>query len=153
MKVSEIARAASVNPETVRYYTREGLLNPSRNPENGYHQYSDDDLQRLKFARKARQLGFALSEIQSILGEADHHHSPCPMVRDIFARRLQDVEERLAELEALRNRMREAMTAWETMPDGNPDGHTICRLIEKWDEASETNCCDDTALAKTGGRA
>lgn len=136
MKVSDIARQAGVNPETVRYYTREGLLKPDRNPDNGYHLYSSDDLQRLHFARKARQLGFALSEIAAILGEADHHQSPCPMVRDIFARRLQDVEARLTELEALRDRMRDAMSAWESMPDGTPDGHTICRLIEHWDDSA-----------------
>ncbi|MEQ5835838.1 MerR family transcriptional regulator [Marinobacter sp. NFXS9] len=146
MKVSELARAAGVNPETVRFYTREGLLHPQRNPDNGYHIYSSDDLQRMQFARKARQLGFALSEIQSILGEADHHTSPCPMVRDIFERRLQDVEDRLAELEALRNRMRDAMAVWENMPDGTPDGHTICRLIEHWDDS-------EAKTAKPGGHA
>lgn len=150
MKVSDIARAADVNPETVRYYTREGLLNPSRNPENSYHQYNGNDLQRLRFARKARQLGFGLGEIKSILGEADHHHSPCPLVRDIFVRRLQDVEQRLAELEALRDRMREAMAAWETMPDGNPDGHTICRLIEKWDESPTADHCHEARFDGTG---
>ncbi|WP_165857721.1 MerR family transcriptional regulator [Marinobacter sp. JSM 1782161] len=146
MKVSEVARAAGVNPDTVRYYTREGLLQPARNPDNGYHVYSSDDLQRLRFARKARQLGFALGEIQSILGQADEHHSPCPMVRDIFEQRLRDVETRLAELEALRDRMRDAMSAWQSMPDGTPDGHTICRLIEHWDDA-------DAHPANKGGHA
>lgn len=134
MHVSEIAAAAGVNPETVRYYTRQHLLHPERNPDNGYHRYSVDDLRRLRFARKARQLGFSLQEISEILHEADEHNSPCPMVRQAFEQRLADVEKQLKELQALRDRMREAMSIWQEMPDGAPDGHTICRLIEHWDD-------------------
>lgn len=142
MKVSDIARDAGVNPETVRFYSREGLLTPRRNPDNGYKIYNGDDLRRLRFARKARQLGFGLTEIKAILNEADDHHSPCPMVRELFERRLSEVETQLAELTALRDRMREAMTAWQDMPDGSPDGHTICRLIEHWDEDTTEPCHD-----------
>ncbi|MFE8070234.1 MerR family DNA-binding protein [Marinobacteraceae bacterium S3BR75-40.1] len=140
MKVSEIARGAGVNPETVRYYSREGLLNPRRNPNNGYQIYDEEDLRRLRFARKARQLGFGLSEIRNILNEADEHHSPCPMVRELFEQRLADVESQIAELAALRDRMRDAMEAWREMPDGSPDGHTICRLIEHWDDNPKEQC-------------
>ncbi|PVY77596.1 DNA-binding transcriptional MerR regulator [Tamilnaduibacter salinus] len=135
MKVSELARQADVHPDTVRYYTREGLLCPDRDPDNGYHHYNDEDLRRLRFARKARQLGFSLSQIGAILGEADEHQSPCPLVRELFEQRLAAVEQELAELTRLRERMRQALSAWQSMPDGSPDGHTICRLIEHWDDA------------------
>lgn len=136
MKVSDLAKAAQVNPDTVRFYTREGLLNPTRNPHNNYQQYNAEDLRRLRFARKARQLGFSLPEIRSILGQADEHHSPCPMVREIFEDRLAQVEQEIAQLQQLRERMKNALTAWQDMPDGTPDGHTICRLIEHWDNDS-----------------
>ncbi|WP_328187940.1 MerR family transcriptional regulator [Marinobacter sp. OP 3.4] len=134
MKVSELAKAAEVNPDTVRFYTREGLLNPTRNPDNNYQQYDAEDLRRLRFARKARQLGFSLPEIRAILEQADEHHSPCPMVRDVFEDRLASVEREIAELQQLRERMKSALKAWQAMPDGTPDGHTICRLIEHWDD-------------------
>jgi len=137
MRVAEIARAAGVNPETVRYYTRQRLLLPERDPSNGYHRYGTDDLRRLRFARKARQLGFSLQEITDILREADEHNSPCPMVRQVFEHRLAEVERQLTELQQLRDRMREAMHAWRKMPDGSPDGHTICRLIEHWDDTEQ----------------
>ncbi|MDX1802051.1 MAG: MerR family transcriptional regulator, partial [Marinobacter sp.] len=88
MKVRDISLAADVNADTVRFYTREGLLRPTRNPDNNYQIYDTDDLQRLKFARKARQLGFSLPEIRTILEQADDHHSPCPMVRRVFEDRL-----------------------------------------------------------------
>lgn len=133
MQVKDIAQAAAVSADTVRYYTREGLLQPARNPDNNYQVYSADDLHRLKFARKARQLGFSLPEIRAILTQADDHHSPCPMVREVFEQRLAEVEAQLQELTSLRDRMKAAMASWQTMPDGTPDGHTICRLIERWD--------------------
>lgn len=143
MKVSAIAKAAEVTPDTVRFYTREGLLSPHRNPDNNYQHYSTEDLRRLRFARKARQLGFSLPEIRSILMQADDHHSPCPMVRDVFEKRLTQVEREISELQLLRNRMKSALNAWQAMPDGTPDGHTICCLIEHWDDG------DDSVLSTT----
>jgi MerR family transcriptional regulator, Zn(II)-responsive regulator of zntA len=141
MKVSELARAAGVSADTVRFYTREGLLHPARDPNNGYQRYATADLQRLRFARKARQLGFSLKEVTGILRDADRQRSPCPQVRDLFARKLADVEQQLVELTALRDRMRAATAQWQAMPDGAPDGHTICRLIEHWDDGE---CCATT---------
>lgn len=135
MKVSELARNAGVSADTVRFYTRSGLLHPTRDPGNGYQRYGAADLQRLRFARKARQLGFSLKEVTDILRDADRRRSPCPQVRDLFAQKLAAVECQLQELTDLRDRMRGAMRQWQAMPDGAPDGHTICRLIEHWDDA------------------
>ena len=146
MKVSELARAASVSADTVRFYTRAGLLHPQRDPHNGYQHYAGSDLQRLRFARTARQLGFSLKEVIAILRDADEHRSPCPQVRDLFAQKLKAVEQQLEELTELRDRMRAATRHWRKMPDGAPDGHTICRLIEHWDTA-------DTSPAKAASTA
>ena len=136
MKVKELADAAGVNPDTVRFYTRERLLRPVRNPDNNYQHYDAEDLRRLRFARKSRQLGFSLPEIRQILERADDQHSPCPMVRDVFEHRLAEVEREITELQELRTRMISALSAWQDMPDGTPDGQTICRLIEHWDDPS-----------------
>ena len=135
MKVKDLAQAAGVTPDTVRFYTREGLLRPTRNPDNNYQQFDADDLRRLRFARKARQLGFSLPEIRSILAQADDHHSPCPMVREVFEQHLAQVEQDIRELQQLRQRMQSALRVWRDMPDGTPDGHTVCQLIEHWDDS------------------
>ncbi|APE31203.1 MerR family transcriptional regulator [Halomonas aestuarii] len=134
MKVSELARLAGVTAETVRHYTREGLLHPERHPENGYQLFGQADLDRLRFIQRARTLGFGVAEIRDILDHADHGDSPCPMVRDLLAGRLPQIRERIAELEALASRMEQALAAWEKMPDGTPDGHSLCRLIESFPE-------------------
>lgn len=137
MKVSELARSAGVSADTVRFYTRAGLLHPTRDPGNGYQLYTAADLQRLRFARKARQLGFSLADVTAILRDADRQRSPCPQVRDLFAGKLAEVEQQLAELTLLRDRMLAAMQQWRNMPDGTPDGRTICRLIEHWDDSGD----------------
>ncbi|SDM11670.1 DNA-binding transcriptional regulator, MerR family [Franzmannia pantelleriensis] len=132
MKVSELARAAEVTAETVRHYTREGLLTPHRHPDNGYQLYDQQDLSRLRFIQRARTLGFSVREIGEILEHADHGDSPCPMVRDMLAARLPEVHAKIAELEELAARMQQALDTWADMPDGTPDGHSLCRLIESF---------------------
>ncbi|MCL7939521.1 MerR family DNA-binding protein [Halomonas sp. ATCH28] len=134
MKVSELARLAGVTAETVRHYTREGLLHPERHPENGYQLFGQGDLDRLRFIQRARTLGFGVAEIRDILDHADHGDSPCPMVRDLLASRLPQIRERIRELQSLASRMEQALAAWEEMPDGTPDGHSLCRLIESFPE-------------------
>ncbi|MBY6209889.1 MULTISPECIES: MerR family transcriptional regulator [Halomonas] len=130
MKVSELATSVGVTSETVRHYTREGLLSPSKDPANGYHRYSEQDRERLSFIQRARTLGFSLADIRQILVHADQGDSPCPLVRDLLAERLPKIRQRIAELEALAQRMEDAMTSWQDMPDGMPNGHSLCRLIE-----------------------
>ena len=134
MKVSELARAAGVTAETVRHYVREGLLHPERHPGNGYQLFAQGDLERLRFIQRARTLGFGVSEIRDILSHADQGDSPCPMVRDLLASRLPEIHARIEELQALAARMEQALDAWAEMPDGTPDGHSLCRLIESFPE-------------------
>lgn len=134
MKVSEIAREAGVTAETVRHYAREQLLAPTRHPQNGYQLFSRHDLERLRFIQRARKLGFSVAEIREILAHADQGDSPCPLVRDLLASRLPQIRSRIAELEALAARMEQALASWQEMPDGTPDGHSLCRLIESFPE-------------------
>ena len=144
MKVSDLAKAAGVTAETVRHYTREGLLAPTRDPSNGYHCFDGQDLERLAFIQRARTLGFSIKEVRDILAHADHGDSPCPLVRDLLAQRLPEIRERIQELEALAARMEEALNAWADMPDGTPDGHSLCRLIESL-PAPSTDQADATS--------
>lgn len=130
MKVHELARRAELPPHIVRYYTRIGLLRPRRDPDNGYKLYSESDTRRLRFIRQAQELGFTLTEIGEILDHAAHDRSPCPRVREIIERRIVDNRRKLAELLALQGRMEDALRQWRTMPDGEPDGETVCILIE-----------------------
>lgn len=130
MTVSELARRAGVTADTVRHYTRSGLLAPIRDESNGYNCYSSGDLARLLFIRKARLLGFSLGDVRDILKESSHGHSPCPQVRKIMEQRLQETRLGLQNLEKLQARMEHAAALWANMPDGMADGEAMCQLIE-----------------------
>ncbi|MCB1930116.1 MAG: MerR family DNA-binding protein [Rhodocyclaceae bacterium] len=137
MRVSELARSTGVSADAVRHYTRIGLLAPEKDPDNGYRRFNGKDLSRLRFILQAKLLGFQLEEIGQILGMSDHGRTPCPVVRDIVQRRIVETRQRLAEMRALQARLEQALALWAEMPDGVPDGHAVCALIEA--------TCDDPA--------
>ncbi|HHJ13177.1 MAG TPA: MerR family transcriptional regulator [Gammaproteobacteria bacterium] len=133
LTVTQLAQLSGTTPDTVRYYTRMGLLRPARNPDNGYRLFQPRDAKRLAFIRQAKQLGFTLSEIASITHDAERKHSPCPQVRTILERRIAENRRKLDELIALQARMEQALKQWRDLPDGVPDGESVCYLIESFD--------------------
>ncbi len=133
-QVKELARFCNVPPDTVRYYTRIGLLQPRRDPVNGYRQFNTADTKRLDFIGKAKRLGYSLNEIKHILDESQKGKSPCPMVRDLISRRIKVNRARLEQLMELQVRMEHALAKWADMPDGIPNGECVCQLIESFDD-------------------
>jgi len=128
--VTQLARYAGVTSDAVRYYVRLGLLKPVRDPCNDYRLFEKEDIKRLRFIRQAKGLGYTLDDIAQIFTDAENGRSPCPRVREIIHHRMQENRQRLDELNALQTRMEDAMQQWSAMPDGIPDGHSICHLIE-----------------------
>ena len=132
MQVNEVAKTLSTTADTVRYYTRAGLIKPSVNPENSYKIYSPKDVSRLKFILAARNLGFSVEDIRSILARTDNQNSACSLVRDLINERLAETEARFQEMVALRGRMSEAAKIWNGMDDKDPSNQSICHLIESF---------------------
>ncbi len=128
--VSELSKVSKTTTDAIRHYVRIGLLAPSRNPANGYKLFNNDDIKRVKFICRAKGLGFTLRDIKIIF---DHSHdglSPCPVVRKMIQQRINENRSKLADLNALQQRMDDALERWRLMPDGEPDGQAICQLIE-----------------------
>jgi len=132
LTVTEVARLANTTPHAVRHYTRIGLLHPERNPDNGYRLYRSADLDRLQFIRQAKWLGYSLIEIRAILDDANQGRSPYPRVREILQKRIVTNRKQLEEMRILQDRMEQAVAQWNDMPDGIPDGHSVCHLIESF---------------------
>lgn len=130
LTASVLAKNAHVPIHTVRYYTRLGLLNPTRHPRNDYKIYKAKDRQRLRFIIGAKNLGFTLAEITRILDEAHHGNSPCPLVREIVKKRVKENRRKINQLVKLQNRMEMALTDWEIMEDKLPNKNSVCHLIE-----------------------
>lgn len=137
MTASLLAKRANVPLFTVRYYTRIGLLKPSRDLRNGYKIYKHSDKDRLQFITAAKELGFTLAEIEDILDRAAHNKTPCPMVRDIVEKRIEENKQKIRELKRLQKRLETAAEMWKGMKNSTPDGHTVCRLIESFAHTAE----------------
>ena len=137
MQVKDVAGQASVPAHVVRYYTRIGLLRPQRDPVNKYRLYAPADVSRVKFIRRAKSLGFTLNDVKAILRDADVGISPCPEVREILRKRVQEIESRLKNLKRLKRRLKQAEELWETMPDRPPDHRCLCHLIDAVSAYSE----------------
>jgi len=137
--VTELANRSGTTPHAVRYYTRMGLLKPERNPENGYRLYRASEVPWLKFVRQAKHLGYTLHEIREIMHDSDNAQSPCPRVREILSKRIVENRKQLEDLMALQTRMEQALVQWSKMPDGVPDGHSVCHLIESITGGDESN--------------
>lgn len=135
MRVQEIADRAGVSGHAVRYYTRLGLLAPARDPENQYRRFDEAAVKRLRFIRKAQNLGFTLAEIHEILGMSGHGESPCTRVREIVERRIAENAARIREQLELQVRLERAAKRWKRMPNRVPDGHAVCHLIESFGES------------------
>jgi DNA-binding transcriptional MerR regulator len=129
MQVKQIAGSLGITAETVRYYTRIGLVTPFKNSLNGYKDYSEADIQRLRFIVNARHLGFSIEDIAAIIQEADKGLSPCPMVRSLIKTRLEELDRRFLEMQALRDSMQKALKDWQAEPDKAPTGAMVCHLI------------------------
>ena len=130
--VNELAKHSNAPAHVVRYYLRIGLIEPSAQQENGYRMFSPEQSSRLRFIRLAKQLGFTLNEIRQILQHSERHESPCQDVRKIIQNRIDENRVKIDEMMKLQDRMESALELWQTMPDGEPDGHSVCHLIESF---------------------
>ena len=130
MQVKQLAERNQINLDTVRHYTRIGLLTPAKNPVNGYKEYSAEDEHRLQFIIQAKSLGFSLQDIEMIINESKQGHSPCPKVREIMNMRLEETAKKIAAMQLTYAKMQNAIANWQQLPDCAPTGNHLCHLIE-----------------------
>jgi len=111
LTISPLARQAGVGIDTVRYYERMGLLPEPPRRASGYRIYPADALQRLQFIRRAKNLGFSLEEIKELLELSSQSVTGVSAVKATAAAKLKNVEERIAELERMRDGLRQLVQA------------------------------------------
>jgi DNA-binding transcriptional MerR regulator len=101
VRTSELAARAAVNPQTLRYYERRGLLaEPVRSP-GGYRAYPDGAVRRVRFIKRAQELGFTLAEVETLLDLAEGGPDSCDKVRALATEKITDLRRRIADLRAL----------------------------------------------------
>ncbi|MDR9892799.1 Zn(2+)-responsive transcriptional regulator [Pseudenterobacter timonensis] len=101
-RIGELARLADVTPDTIRYYEKQQMMDHEGRTGGGFRLYTENDLQRLKFIRYARQLGFTLESIRELLSiRIDPAHHTCQESKSIVQARLKEVEAKIEELQTM----------------------------------------------------
>jgi len=111
LTIGRIAHSAGVAIDTIRFYEREGLLPAPRRRPSGYREYDQAAVSRLRFIRKAKDLGFTLDEIRELLALSADRHGGVEGVRERAAARLLAIDERIAELQRVRDGLSELVDA------------------------------------------
>jgi MerR family mercuric resistance operon transcriptional regulator len=128
LTIGQLAKKATVNIQTVRYYERRGLLPKPRRLESGYRQYSLDDLARLRFIRHAKELGFSLKEISELFSLRVDPNTTCLDVKRRTEVKIADVEVKIRSLQ----RIKKALTQLVSLCQGR--GPTSeCPILEALD--------------------
>ena len=123
LPIGELSRRTGCNIETIRYYERIGLLPPPAR-RGRYRSYARDDVARLGFVRRSRELGFTIEEVRTLLALAAGGHASCAEARNLAASHLSDVRARIADLRRMERVLTVAVQACDA---GDSAG---CPLID-----------------------
>lgn len=124
LAIGELARRTRCKVETVRYYEQIGLLPEPPRSKGGQRRYQDEHLKQLNFIRRARELGFTIDDVRTLLGLADAPADTCAEVETIARAHLDQIRHKIADLKVLEGALQEmaALCADGTIP--------TCPIIE-----------------------
>ncbi|WP_323793675.1 heavy metal-responsive transcriptional regulator [Nocardioides sp.] len=129
MRIGDVAEAAGVPAQTIRFYERRGLLpQPERTP-NGYRDYDDSVLARLAFIRSGQAAGLTLVELGSVLEQRREGSVPCAHVQELLASKLRDVEKRQRELAELATELEQLLSRSHELDPADCTDPQSCHII------------------------
>ena len=102
LSIGQLARKAGVNVETIRFYERKGLIPEPPRRESGYRQYAKSEVARLKFIKRAQELGFTLKEIAELLALRVDPQTTCAEVKNQAETKIARIDEKLRALEKMK---------------------------------------------------
>jgi len=122
LAIGRLAAAAGVNVETIRYYQRIGLIDKPSKPAQGYRTYPADTVARIRFIKRAQELGFSLDEITNLLSLNDRD---CDEARAIAEHKLDIIQHRINDLAAMQRELTKLIKACKQ----NFSGQKRCAII------------------------
>jgi DNA-binding transcriptional MerR regulator len=127
MRIGEAVAVLGISADTLRYYEKIKLLPRVKRNNVGVRLYSDKDLSRLRFIKRAQKMGFSLGEIGQLLEFRENPQKAKPKVRELAHQKLTEIDEHLSELSTLRDELRLLTNLCGTNPDG-------CPILDKMDD-------------------
>ena len=132
MNIGAAAERSGLPAKTIRYYEEIGLITPSR-AENGYRDYSEKDVHRLRFLQRSRSLGFTIDECRLPLSLYEDKHRASADVKSVALQKVAEIERKIAELQSLRDTLSDL--ARHCHGDDRPD----CPIIDDLSGALDPN--------------
>ncbi|MBL4865878.1 MAG: heavy metal-responsive transcriptional regulator [Pseudomonadales bacterium] len=126
MQIGEVATSLAISADTLRYYEKIKLL-PKIQRQSGVRCYSNKDLSRLSFIKRAQKMGFSLKEIAALLRFRENPQKAKPKVRELAHQKLVEIELHLGELTTLRDELK----LLTNLCGANPEGCPILESIEQ----------------------
>ena len=127
LKISELAAKTGLSAHTIRFYEKHDLIRASERSEAGYRYYNDSDIRRAEFVKAARNIGFSLEDISQLLSiRVDKTSHSCQEVTVITQHKLDEVNEKISELESMQNTLQILLKSC----CGGPEKATHCSIIE-----------------------
>src|ERR1041384_1718171 len=132
MQIKQLAVRANVSPKTIRYYESIGVLPEPQRSTNGYRDYQETDLERLKLVLGARRLEFSLDDVTEIIAMRDRREAPCRVVLDKLTQKADEVAQRIIELQQLEQELRHLYELGKTFPTDDVEGKAcVCHLVSE----------------------
>jgi MerR family mercuric resistance operon transcriptional regulator len=131
--IGAIAAEAGVGVETIRFYERKGLIiQPKKSLDGGFRRYPFDDVTKIKFIKRAQELGFTLAEVKDLLVLNSAPRATCDDVRVRAEQKLKEVEQKMKDL----RRIRKSLLTLEAACGKSKDAIACCRIMDCF----EGNC-------------
>ena len=130
LTIGELAVAASVSPDALRYYERRGLIAPTRRTAGGFRVYSPDVIDRLRFIKQAKQNGLTLREVHDLLEFDRRGANQCREVQRLLQQKLGELDTRLTQIQEFRRTLKGYLAQCERalVTGPAPDCPVVVRL-------------------------
>lgn len=103
LTLGRLARQVAVNPETIRFYERSGLIRPDSRLASGYRIFTHESARRVRFIKRAQQLGFSLAEIKGLLSlRQERTGRECAAVKKLAREKVGEIDSKIATLKQMR---------------------------------------------------
>ena len=137
-RIGQAALETGLSIDTIRFYEKQGLLKRSPRTEGGFRLFRSDDIQALKFIRRAQELGFSLSEIRELLILRAEHVPACSHVKELLDQKLAAVQQKISELQSLERSLKVAQRKCKQGLDTAMPGHEEhCPVLEEISQAAQ----------------
>jgi len=105
LTIGQVTKRAGINLQTIRYYERQGILAPVSRTDAGYRMFSSESVRRIRFIKRAQELGFSLKEIKDLLSLRLDTHTTQADIRKRARAKIADVEQKILHLQAIHARL------------------------------------------------